>query len=157
MLDYIYQGEVSIHQEYLDRFIEIATKFQLHGLLMDNKGEDFQETHFGKIENDQINHDILPEGINENEKYVKQISLKPMNQIFEANNAEIDEKFAELIEKEDNGPYRCTVCERKTKDKRDMKRHLETHLSGLSYTCSQCSKSFRSSNSLRMHDIRNHS
>ena len=152
MLDYIYQGEVAIHQEYLDRFIEIATKFQLHGLLMDNKGEEFQENHYKRIEND-----IVPEDVNENEKYVKQRSIKPINQIFEANNAEIDEKFAELIEKEDNGPYRCTVCERKIKEKRDMKRHLETHLSGLSYTCPQCSKSFRSSHSLRMHNIRNHS
>ena len=28
MLDYIYQGEVQIQQEYLDSFIELATKFK---------------------------------------------------------------------------------------------------------------------------------
>ena len=39
MLDYIYQGEVQIHQENLDRFLEIATKFKLSGLLGDEKIE----------------------------------------------------------------------------------------------------------------------
>ena len=33
MLDYIYQGEVQIYQEALDRFLEIAQKFQLDGLM----------------------------------------------------------------------------------------------------------------------------
>ena len=36
MLDYIYQGEVQIYQEHLDRFLEIAEKFKLDGLLAGN-------------------------------------------------------------------------------------------------------------------------
>ena len=92
----------------------------------------------------------------EKERVVKEQSMIVNNQNFEANNDEIDDKFAELIEREIGGPYRCTVCEKKIKDKRDMKRHLETHLSGLSYNCSPCSKSFRSSSALRRHNSRNH-
>ena len=38
MLDYIYQGEVQIYQEYLDGFLELAKKFQLDSLL-ENKNE----------------------------------------------------------------------------------------------------------------------
>ena len=33
VLDYIYNGEVSIYQEDLDRFLQIAQKLQLQGLL----------------------------------------------------------------------------------------------------------------------------
>ena len=56
MLDYIYQGEVQIHQEYLDRFLEIATKFKLNGLLSDGKGEEeVNETHYLYIHNEMKN------------------------------------------------------------------------------------------------------
>ena len=147
MLDYIYQGEVSIHQEYLDRFLEIATKFQLQGLLTDDNGEEVQETHY------ETNIESIPE---EKEKIVKERSIIVNNQNFEANNDEIEDKFVELIDKEDGEPYRCTVCEKKMKMKSDMRRHLETHLSGLSYNCSQCSKIFRSSTALKRHNQKNH-
>merc|ERR1712150_6294 len=33
VLDYIYQGEVQIFQENLDRFLEVAQRFQLEGLM----------------------------------------------------------------------------------------------------------------------------
>ena len=89
-------------------------------------------------------------------KYVKERSLKPINQNSEANNAAIDQKFAELIEKEDGGFFKCTVCEKKIQYKRDMKRHLETHLSGLSYNCSLCSISFRTSKALEVHTSKKH-
>ena len=45
VLDYIYQGEVQIFQEHLDRFLEVAEKFKLDGLQAGNfsnpEGEDF--------------------------------------------------------------------------------------------------------------------
>ena len=39
MLDYIYQGEVQIYQENLERFLVIANKFQLDGLLATQENE----------------------------------------------------------------------------------------------------------------------
>ena len=33
MLDYIYQGEIQIQQEHLDRFLDVANKFKLEGLM----------------------------------------------------------------------------------------------------------------------------
>ena len=140
MLDYIYLGEVQVQQEYLDRFLEIATKFKLSGLLTTDGGEEREE-----FKNEYMQHAIVIEDS------VEETSIKPINQTSVENVAEIDQKFAELIEKEEYGLYRCTVCEKKIKNKRDMKRHIETHLSGLSYDCPQCGKNFRSSNSLRLH------
>ena len=161
MLDYIYQGEVEVQQEYLDRFIEVATKFKLSGILttQDEEREEGKYYHVEKEETPVTLHETI-----ENEymhlkidtkknlpQYQEESSFRPIDQIYVENVAEIDQKFAELIEKDNDGLHRCTVCEKKVKDKRDMKRHLETHLSGLSYDCSQCGKNFRSSSSLRRH------
>ena len=33
MLDYIYHGEVQIHQELINRFLDVANKFKLEGLI----------------------------------------------------------------------------------------------------------------------------
>ena len=153
MLDYIYQGEVQIQQEYLDSFIELATKFKLSGILTTDgdEKEEAEETLCETIENESKHQKIEPQ---ETKKNIAR-SIRPLNQISVENVAEIEQKFAELIEKEESGLHRCTVCEKKIKDKRDMKRHLETHLSGLSYDCQQCGKSFRSSNALRMHHKNN--
>ena len=158
MLDYIYQGEVQIHQEYLDRFLEIATKFKLSGLLSDGKEEEeVNETHCETEEN-EILYFKSDDEVSKNEKKIyKERSVRPISRHFDVNIssvAELDQKFEELIEKEVGGPFKCTVCEKKINNKKDMKRHLETHLSGLSYECSKCGRSFRSSNSLRKHDKR---
>merc|ERR1712055_210063 len=40
VLDYIYQGEVQVYQEQLDRFLEVAQKFQLEGLKNTDKEEE---------------------------------------------------------------------------------------------------------------------
>ena len=50
MLDYIYQGEVNIPQEYLDKFLEIAVKFKLLGIVTDAKEEEVQETFNDKLD-----------------------------------------------------------------------------------------------------------
>ena len=146
MLDYIYQGEVQIHQDNLDRFLEIAAKFKLSGLLGSEKieGEDVdQEQIFSKETEMKLDR----------KQEVKEKSIKPIYQTFEANNFEIDQKFDEMVVNEGN-LYRCTVCNKtfQSKNKKqDMRRHLETHLSGLSYDCSTCGQNFRSSNALRLH------
>merc|ERR1712243_18210 len=44
VLDYIYKGEVSIYQEDLERFLQIAHKLQLQGLLSSEKHERKEES-----------------------------------------------------------------------------------------------------------------
>ena len=163
MLDYIYQGEVSIYQEYLDRFLEIANKFKLDGLLatenaaispkdscpseiLKDDANEFYHTDFESIgeNNDDIHYENT-----------KESTMKVVNQSFEANNSEIDSKFEELVVKENN-TWRCTVCEKTSNARFNIKRHLEIHLSGLSYDCHLCGKNFRSSNSLNFHKSTKH-
>merc|ERR1719342_220038 len=44
VIDYIYQGEVQIFQEYLDRFLLVAQRLKLDGLLTNQSDEDPTET-----------------------------------------------------------------------------------------------------------------
>ena len=79
-----------------------------------------------------MHYEIVSENNKNHEhKNADERSVQPIHQIYVENVAEIDQKFAELIEMNEHGLYRCTVCEKKIKNKKDMKRHLETHL-GLS-------------------------
>ena len=117
MLDYIYQGEVQIHQEYLDRFLEIASKFKLSGLLSDGKGEEeVNETHCETEENENFYFKSDYEVSRTEKKIYKERSVRPISQHLEVNVSsvvELDQKFEELIEKEVGGPFRCTVFEKK--------------------------------------------
>ena len=64
---------------------------------------------------------------------------------------EIQKKTEELYEKKDGGSV-CLVCDYTTPfTNGTIKRHIETHFDGLSYTCKYCSKEFRSKNVLYKH------
>ena len=86
------------------------------------------------------------------QKIVQERSLKvPNSEMVDANNSEVNEKFQELVVQEPDRTFRCTVCNRTMSHKGSMRRHLETHLTGLSYDCPTCEKTFRSSNALATH------
>ena len=87
---------------------------------------------------------------------MKERSLKLTNESFEASNSEVNEKFEKLVVQEPDRMYKCTVCNKKMTHRGSMKRHLETHLTGLSYPCQTCGKTYRSSNSLKTHKSVNH-
>ena len=66
------------------------------------------------------------------------------------------------LEQLEGGHFRCKVCGKdskgmsttktnKAKLKWNMKNHVETHIEGLSYSCEQCGKKFRSKNSFSNH------
>ena len=158
MLDYIYQGEVQIFQEYLDRFLEIAEKFRLNGLLTDNDNSEVQDSNkvqdeeeFNLIQDRKTHSTSETTRHSDSDTNVSESKVAlPSKQYIDTSNSEVENKFYELIVKEDN-MYRCTVCDRRMQNRTFMSRHLETHLSGLSYECPTCGKSFRSTNSLNSH------
>ena len=161
MLDYIYQGEVQIYQECLDRFLEIANKFKLiDGLLASEdegtgEAKKFDNTATSDAEDVVWKEDLTPTTVFNKPKTqhnVQERSLKIANsEVYEANTSEVNEKFQELVIQEPDRTFRCTVCNRTMSHKGSMRRHLETHLTGLSYDCPTCEKTFRSSNALATH------
>ena len=167
VLDYIYQGEVQIYQEQLDRFLVVAQRLQLEGLTsQDNQ----QEKKINEAREDTGN-DYVPEEITEiqirNSKPVKTEKevMKPRKlstSKLVANNSnisteEIDQQLSEYIIRGEDGVYSCGYCG-KAGDKNfyNMRNHVETHMEGLSFPCQSCDKTFRSRNSLSLHKSRYH-
>ena len=68
---------------------------------------------------------------------------------------EIETTCMELYQKVE-GTWRCMACTFSTKWVTSMKRHVEIHLLGLSYTCPTCNKEFKSKNSLAVHKSVSH-
>merc|ERR1719304_15849 len=65
---------------------------------------------------------------------------------------EIEQKIAEYLGKNENGDYICSLCGKVSgKYNTHIKNHIETHLEGISFSCSICEKQFRSRNSLKSH------
>ena len=58
--------------------------------------------------------------------------------------SEIDLKINEILSKE-NGILTCIICgkSKTSKDMSNMRRHVETHIEGLSYPCQMCGKQFK--------------
>ena len=65
-------------------------------------------------------------------------------------------KIMSLMEIVDDGfsNWKCKLCGKKTQvhtRKNDMKRHIESHLEGKTYSCNLCGKSSRTTNALHVH------
>ena len=52
--------------------------------------------------------------------------------------------------------FKCSVCGRTTTGKNAMRKHIETHIDDLTYSCHQCNKVSRSSDGFRRHISREH-
>ena len=166
VLDYIYQGEVQIYQENLDRFLDIAKKLKLDGLLAADDGlsdeftkqeKDIQDDVFTK-QDDYISDVEVPSMVKPKKSTpaVKERALKVFSESNETSTSEVESKFGELVTRGEDNLYKCTVCEKKMGHKNNMRKHLETHLTGLSYDCQYCGKSFRFKNSLQCHQYTIH-
>lgn len=162
ILDYIYNGDVKIFQEHIDRFLEVAQRFKLEGLQVNNhqdespqeftqqlKEAENQKPLGGKNQHSQKSRNKQPKV--ENERAVVNGNIIPLNPHSEVL-TEINHQIDEHIEKALDGTYICKLCGKKTGvNKTHIRNHIETHLDGLSFNCQHCGKAFRSRNSLSKH------
>ena len=166
LIDIIYNGEASVYQEDLDRFIMIAEELQLKG--MENCAYD--SAHAAKDPKK-----IKPKKPKQQSlKVVKQeIDLQPelkiATTIRSSTMSFVDDdellvsaditvedlriKLESLMKKVDNGEniWKCTVCGKKNGGRKNLRTHIETHLKGLSYPCNKCNTISKTSSTSRMH------
>ena len=162
IVDYIYHGEVQIYQEDIDSFLEHAKKLKIEGLI-DNQATDNQAFE------DKV--DLKPQHQDEfntnDRKHVgrKLVETKVVQRIGNIQetrsiitpkfNGDLRETINELIEKVPSG-FECKCCGKTYAQSGDIRKHVEIHIEGLSYDCTQCEKSFRSRVLLTNHKQRSH-
>ena len=170
IVDFIYHGEANIYQEDLDSFLVLAEELQLKGLNGDSKITE-------KL-NQEPNYEILKIRKSTNENYVAQNDSKITSNEVESylesndivsNSMVLDDQLkTEILQPNDlikqldsmmerlDGVWICKTCGKTNKEKRDARRHAETHIEGVSHPCNICGKLLRSSTALRMHVYKKH-
>ena len=154
VLDYIYQGEVQIYQDELDRFLDAAQKLKVEGLLSTGEPEPFKEvSQFKKPKQESTN---IPTEISEVQEYKESLVRNGEHEKTVTINdmSEVDDIIEQLTEKRD-GRHCCTVCDYTSLNKAHLKEHVELHIEGLNYPCQFCDKAFRSKNVFRRHRCMN--
>ena len=161
ILDYIYQGEVKIHQEDLERFLGIAERLKLDGLIRGEEPE-FQ----GKIEkgleedSHQTDFFIAASPLLESKK-IKEVVIKEKPDIaFQSSEFQslddLDKKIEDSYTKDTDGSFTCHYCGKSFKNSGHIKEHVEAHIEGLSFPCTFCDSILRSRMGLRRHTQRQH-
>ena len=157
VLDYIYNGEIQIFQENLERFLQIAERFQLEGLI---RGE---ENSSDEIKEETVHHRNVPSEeettvVSSTSEQKQNTSKRIVNYSRNAsdiiNADEIDRQIEEMIEKVGIKQYKCRPCGKINTQKSHAHEHAEVHIEGLSFSCHMCEKAFRSRSSLRNHRMR---
>ena len=69
---------------------------------------------------------------------------------------EVDQQIESLIQKNPEGGYLCTACGHINSSKKDLRRHVETHIDTPGYPCNFCGKQFKTRNSLNTHQSTKH-
>ena len=163
ILDFIYLGESHIFQDKLDRFLKIAEKLKLEGIMSQEEEKEIKQQE--EIFNEDISKPLTPPESKiqhfNNENRSQEVLITELDQIrnFNKNDFnEIDQKINEYGEKTEDGNLRCTLCGKVTgKISTNFRNHVERyHMEGLSFDCPSCDKTFRSRGSLSMHKNRNH-
>ena len=160
ILDYVYEGEVKISQDDLDRFLGIAQRLRIEGLVGQDEPEDI-------IDEEITPSQYYPKNEENYSKPVikKQNSSKP--DVFSrslvvpttGDDSMVKETIKENIITHPDGTLSCKVCGKVASGNRKkeiMKQHMETHIDGVSYQCPLCVKSFRSKVCLASHKYKYH-
>ena len=156
-VDYIYNGEVNLEEKHLERFLSIAERFELQGL-MTNDGEDEKglEQRPKEPEPEIFTLDVTEYEEQKMNEYDRKCnapskSVQTLESAQFSNVEELDEKIRENLTKIPGKGYECILCQKLCKDFSHAKEHVETHMEGLSFPCQFCEKTFRSRHALRRH------
>ena len=182
IVDFIYHGEANIYQEDLDGFLALAEEFQLNGLAgskespLGTANDPYEEPMQAKPKrrltptfekfNQSPVHGAYESSQNTNVDNSQMVPVDAGKMLVAADTSveDLRVKLDSMMEEHYDGEYtwKCTVCGKATKGsdngiaRRDMRRHIETHMEGLAYPCNQCGKVSRSSNALKTHITKYH-
>ena len=169
VLDYAYHGEVQIFQEKINKFLDIAQILKLDGLLA-TQAENEQQTERHIMANRPYEPTAKQESIGmfdvqklsstELSGSQTQVPVSTISITWDSSVDEVERKVLEYLGENEKGDYLCKLCGKVgyggKRYIRNIKNHIETHLEGISFSCSLCKKQFSSRNSLNSHKTQNH-
>lgn len=167
LIDFIYCGEASITQEDLKLFLEAGKELQVKGLqgelqgVRDNKAVEQTIDHYNN-ENGHLNNKAIIankdfEDFSDGNIPLNDIDMSiKENSLSQETNSLLDIQIEGLIEKQ-NGTWKCRVCSKISKTRKDIKQHAETHIEGMSHICQISSKTFPNRPGLKAHISHIHS
>ena len=159
VIDYVYHGEIQIFQDNLDRFLKIAQKLQLHGLL---------EQDEAPIQTKYEDCNAVDENDCDSKKKFGLISQGDTNLVTQKNNStpivlsdeihsidELDAKIEQNITFVNSGMRCCKLCPYQSKNLSHTKEHVEIHFQ-LQFPCQKCNKIFKTRTTVRSHNNKIH-
>ena len=149
ILDYMYNGEVQIFQEDVNRFFSLAQRLKIEGLV-GNDNDDGQPDS-----NETVDREMFKEEVDDPPKEMEAVD-KVMVPVSSEDASEVESTVNQHIEKVAAGVWQCKLCGKTAKSSQNMKYHIATHLEGFSYQCQLCEKTFKTRESLRLHKYRSH-
>ena len=162
ILDYIYHGEIQIYQHDLDRFLGIAERFKLEGLI---GGEQPKAEDDDNAENILEENVLTPQNnftvsksevqVTNREKITKKTLISLQSSEIQSLE-ELDQKVEESYSRNSVGLFECHHCAKSFDRSRNIKEHVEIHFEGLSFPCTLCETILRSRKALRLHGLRKH-
>ena len=157
VMDYIYNGEVKIFQEGLDRFLNVAQRLKIEGLLTDPDADLDQEEQESIRQTEPVNEEkIIQKPIVKSEPQLEKLIARIDVDINADYNSEVNEQIGQYVVKNSDGTYSCQFCGKNSVTAQQTRNHVETHIEGLSFKCPMCEKTFRTRPSLGMHKKRSH-
>ena len=157
IVEFLYNGEVSVPQVELNTFLETAQELQVKGLQSFLDFQNIQNLE-KKDWDDQIKlaveskSDIKEELSNPSGNDVE-VQLKDDPGVTDT---ELDSQIQNMLERSE-GLWKCRVCAKTFKDRCTIKRHAETHIEGVTHTCHFCNKTSSTRRTLRDHISNVHS
>jgi len=180
VVNFMYQGEVSIFEENLNDFLAVAEDFQLKGLsgrekiaetetsklekpskfsCFDSKPTPKQETNSFDTENTDLTlTENQTDFVNDTEeKFAIAVPAECENKLSVSltEMSELDDTISSMVVQE-GGLWSCTVCGKQSKRKFNLRAHVEVHIDSAGHPCNKCDKTFRSRNSLNFHTYTAH-
>ena len=147
-LDFIYNGALHIFHDDLDRFLQLAQKLKLEGLI---GNPEKLESPIWKNDTSLIEEEKLNENTMMGQSNLKIKENFSMISDGIPNIEELDLKLRENVQKIDGG-NKCIICGKVFKNPGHAREHVEmAHIEGLQFNCSFCDKTYRNRNALRRH------
>jgi len=153
LVDFMYNGEVSILQDELNNFLKLAADFELKGLV--EFPNDMEKKEISMPAKKKVKEKyLIKESNNVDEKPVMEniedivhehlgvIANTNLN-LSDISYVDCKPEQTDLLIEHRSGLWYCLVCNKSMKMKRDMRRHAEVHVEGVSLPCGQCGNVFR--------------